>query len=78
MVLAATIIWIIGMIVGFVFGFALMISGELHEVEPLDKKFESWGGVRFYTLAFFILFLCLPIWPIILVSLWIYALIKGW
>ncbi|AXQ63424.1 hypothetical protein SEA_COMRADE_187 [Streptomyces phage Comrade] len=78
MVIAATIIWIIGMVMVLVFGFAVALTGELHEEEPLDGLFKSWGGTRFYSLYFLILILCLPIWPLILVSIWIVALVRGW
>jgi hypothetical protein len=78
MVLAATVMWIVGMIAFFIFGLSVPMAGEFNDMGPFNKYLEEWGWTRFYTLYFFILIICVPIWPLILVGIWIFALIKGW
>lgn len=78
MVIAATVTWAVGMIFFILVGFTATVYDGFHEDEPFKKYFDSWGGVRFYTLWLFVGLLLIAIWPIVLVSLWIIALIKGW
>lgn len=78
MVIAATVIWIVGFIFTLIFGGVLMMESEIHREEPFSEYYESWGSVRFYTLAIFALLFVTSIWPIALVTLWIVALIKKW
>jgi hypothetical protein len=61
-----------------VMGFAAVVEGGFHEDEPFDKYFDLWGGVRFYTVLLFCGIVLCAFWPLVLLSLWIVALIKGW
>ncbi|AZU97238.1 membrane protein [Streptomyces phage Emma1919] len=78
MVIAAIVIWVIGLLMALVAGFGFTLETEPHDTEEFEKYYKSWGGTRFYTLWFIALLILAVIWPIALVSLWIVALIKGW
>lgn len=78
MVIAATVIWTVGMMFFLVVGFTFAVYDGFHHDEPFKKYFKSWGPVRFYTVCLFVGLVLIAIWPIVLVSLWIIALIKGW
>lgn len=76
MVIAATVIWVIGAIITFIVGMTAMIdSGDIEEVNELIEK---WGVVRVLTLWLLIVLIVAPLWPIALVTVWTVALIKGW
>lgn len=78
MVIAATVIWIVGFLFFLIFGGVLIADSEIHREEPFQQYYESWGAVRFYTMVVFAFLALVSIWPIALVTLWIVALIKKW
>ena len=78
MVIAAIIIWIVGILMSRVVGVGFTLETEPHSAEELEKYYQSWGGTRFYTLWFIALLILVVLWPIALVTLWIVALIKKW
>ena len=76
MVIAATVIWVIGAIITFIVGMTAMI--DLGDIEEVNELIEKWGVVRVLTLWLLIVLIVAPLWPIALVTVWIVALIKGW
>jgi multisubunit Na+/H+ antiporter MnhB subunit len=78
MVIAAIVIWVMGMLTVLIAGFCLTIEEEPHDTVEFEKYYKSWGGTRFYTLWFIALIILAVIWSIALVTAWIIALIKGW
>jgi len=78
MVIAAVVIWIVGFIFTMIFGGVVIVDCELHREEPFEEYYQSWGGVRFYSLVFLALLIATSVWPITLVTIYIVALIRKW
>lgn len=71
-------VWFAGSVLSFVALIIATVMEPPHGDDDFVKTYKSWGGTRFYTVWFLGWFIACLIWPIVVFSLYITALVKKW